>query len=139
VKDFREILNIDKEVFNPRNPAYDVYVYLTYGSDLLVADVGNRIAGYIVTMNVDKTTGKIISFAVRKEYRRAGIGSMLLKRAVERLKARGKKKIILEVRVSNIQAQNLYKKFGFQIVDVIPGYYSDGEDAYLMSLTFTEQ
>ena len=65
-RDYKEVLQIDKEVFEPRNPAYDLYIYLTYGNDLIVADIGNRIAGYIVTMDVDRFTGKIISFAVRK-------------------------------------------------------------------------
>ncbi len=139
VKDFREILEIEQEAFSPRNPAYDVYIYLTYGSDFLIADVGNKIAGYIVTMDVDVVTGKIIAFAVRKQFRGMGIGKMLLKNAIERLEARGKKKITLEVRVSNETAQNLYKKFGFEIVDIIPGYYSDGEDAYLMVRTAREQ
>ncbi|WP_330999830.1 ribosomal protein S18-alanine N-acetyltransferase [Archaeoglobus neptunius] len=138
-RDFKEILEIDKEAFSPRNPAYDVYVYLTYGSDLLVADLGNKIAGYIVTMDVDETTGKIIAFAVRKEFRRMGIGKILLGSAIKRLEGRGKKKIILEVRVSNIPAQELYKKFGFKVAEIIPGYYSDGEDAYLMIRTFQEQ
>nr|WP_230972260.1 ribosomal protein S18-alanine N-acetyltransferase [Archaeoglobus neptunius] len=132
-------MEIDKEAFSPRNPAYDVYVYLTYGSDLLVADLGNKIAGYIVTMDVDETTGKIIAFAVRKEFRRMGIGKILLGSAIKRLEGRGKKKIILEVRVSNIPAQELYKKFGFKVAEIIPGYYSDGEDAYLMIRTFQEQ
>ncbi len=135
VRDFKELLEIDAEVFKSRNPAYDVYVYLTYGSDLLVADIGSRVAGYIVTMDLDERTGKIISFAVRPEYRRMGIGSMLLKKAIERLKARGKKRVLLEVRVSNEPAQRLYKKFGFKIVDTLPCYYSDGEDAYLMELS----
>ncbi len=139
VRDFKEILEIDREVFRPRNPAYDVYVYLTYGSDLLVADTGTKIAGYIVTMDVDSETGKIISFAVRKEFRGMGIGKMLLRSAIERLKMRGKKKIMLEVRVSNVYAQSLYKKFGFKTIDIIPGYYSDGEDAYVMALHLTEQ
>ncbi len=138
-RDFKEILEIDKEAFNPKNPAYDMYVYLTYGSDLLVADIGSKIVGYIVTMDVDDVTGKIISFAVRKEFRGKGIGKMLLKSAIERLKTRGKKKITLEVRVSNVQAQALYEKLGFKITEVIPSYYSDGEDAYFMVLHVTEQ
>lgn len=134
-KDFKEILEIDKEAFSPRNPAYDVYVYITYGSDLLVADTGSRIAGYIVTLDIDEFTGKIMAFAVKKEFRGMGIGKMLLSEAIKRLEGRGKRKIILEVRVSNVPAQKLYKKFGFEIVDVIHGYYSDGEDAYLMART----
>ncbi len=138
-RDFREILEIDKEAFSPRNPAYDVYVYITYGSDLLVADIGSKIAGYIATMDIDEVTSKIIAFAVRKEFRRMGIGKMLLRNAIDRIVGRGKRKIMLEVRVSNIPAQQLYKKFGFVIADVLPGYYSDGEDAYLMVRTIREQ
>ncbi len=138
-RDFKEVLEIDSEAFHPRNPAYDVYIYLTYGSDLLVADIGGRIAGYIVTMDVDEFTGKIISFAVRREFRRRGIGSMLLKAAIDRLRGRGKKRITLEVRVSNIEAQRLYRKFGFEVETTIPHYYSDGEDAYLMVLDLSEQ
>jgi len=138
-RDFREILEIDKEAFSPRNPAYDVYVYITYGSDLLVADIGSKIAGYIATMDIDEVTSKIIAFAVRKEFRRMGIGKMLLRNAIDRIVGRGKRKIMLEVRVSNIPAQQLYKKFGFVIADVLPSYYSDGEDAYLMVRTIREQ
>lgn len=138
-KDFREILEIDKEAFSPRNPAYDVYVYITYGTDLLVADTGSKIVGYIVTMDIDEVTSKIIAFAVRKEFRGRGVGKMLLKHAIDRITGRGKRKIMLEVRVSNTTAQQLYKKFGFVIVDVIPGYYSDGEDAYLMVRTVLQQ
>jgi len=39
----------------------------------------------------------------------------------------------LEVRVSNAQAINLYKKLGFEDYGVRPGYYSDNrEDALIM-------
>ena len=138
-RDFREILEIDKEAFSPRNPAYDVYVYITYGSDLLVADIGSKIAGYIATMDIDEVTSKIIAFAVRKEFRRMGIGKMLLRNAIDRIVGRGKRKIMLEVRVSNIPAQQLYNKFGFVIADVLPSYYSDGADAYLLVRTIREQ
>ncbi|MEM3896121.1 MAG: ribosomal protein S18-alanine N-acetyltransferase, partial [Archaeoglobaceae archaeon] len=132
IRDFNEVLEIDKEAFNPRNPSFDMFVYLTYCNELLVADIGNKIAGYVVTMDVDKITGKIVSIAVRKEFRGHGIGEALLREAIKRLRARGKTKIALEVRVSNKPAQELYKKLGFRIVDTIPSYYSDGEDAYYM-------
>ena len=36
------------------------------------------------------------------------------------------------VRVSNLPALGLYRKLGYEIVDTWRGYYSDGEDAYLM-------
>lgn len=139
MSDFKDVLEIDKEAFNPRNPSFDMYVYLTYGSDIFVADIGNKIVGYVVTMDVDQLRGKIVSLAVRKEFRGSRIGEHLMRRAIERLREKGKKEIALEVRVSNKVAQRLYEKLGFRIVETIPSYYSDGEDAYYMVLRFSEQ
>ncbi len=138
VKDFRDIVEIDAEAFGNRNPVYDTYVYVTFGSDLIVADTGGKVVGYIALMDLGKDA-KIISFAVKKEFRRKGIGTKLLKTAIERCKQRGKERILLEVRVSNTVAQRLYKKNGFKIIDVIPNYYNDGEDAYLMALDLNVQ
>ena len=43
--------------------------------------------------------------------------------------------VVLEVRVSNVVAQRLYDKYGFQTVGIKPHYYSNnGEDAYDMRL-----
>ncbi len=136
-KDFRDVMEIEREAFSPRNPIYDVYIYVTYGSDLLVADIGGKVVGYIAVMDLDRETSKIVSFAVKKEFRGRGIGKRLLSTAIERCRERGKKKVLLEVRVSNYVAQRLYKKMGFEIVNVIPNYYHDGEDAYLMALDLT--
>ncbi|MCX8172195.1 MAG: ribosomal protein S18-alanine N-acetyltransferase [Archaeoglobaceae archaeon] len=138
-KDFKDVLEIDQEAFNPKNPSFDMYVYLTYGNDIFVADIGNKIVGYVVTMDLDQVRSKIVSLAVRKEFRGIGIGEYLMKKAINRLRERGKKEISLEVRVSNSVAQKLYEKLGFKIVSTIPNYYSDGEDAYYMVLKFNEQ
>ena len=45
----------------------------------------------------------------------------------------------LEVRVSNIAAQNLYKKLGFKTETIRKDYYQDNhEDAYLMLVKLGE-
>jgi ribosomal-protein-alanine N-acetyltransferase len=137
-RDFQDIVAIEKEAFSPKNPAYDVYIYLTHGSDLFVADIGGKIIGFIVLMEIGREA-KILSFAVKNEFRRMGIGSMLLDIALKRCREKGKTRIFLEVRVSNKVAQALYKKKGFEIVETIPNYYSDGENAYLMALNLTGQ
>jgi len=138
VKDFKDIVTIDAEAFGNRNPVYDAYIYITFGSDLIVADIGGRVVGYIALVDYGREA-KIISFAVKREFRGKGIGTKLLKTAIERCKQRGKERILLEVRVSNTTAQRLYKKNGFKIIDVIPNYYNDGEDAYLMALDLKGQ
>ncbi len=45
----------------------------------------------------------------------------------------GAEEVYLEVRVSNTPAINLYKKLDYRVVDLIKGYYHDGEDAYIMA------
>ncbi|MCD6493175.1 MAG: ribosomal protein S18-alanine N-acetyltransferase [Archaeoglobaceae archaeon] len=137
VRDFRDVLEIDAEAFNSRNPAYDVYIYLAYSSNFLVADIGGKAVGYIVTMDMG-VDSKIMSFAVKKEFRGKGIGSMLLKEVIKRCKNKGKHRILLEVRVSNVVAQKLYKKNGFKTIEILPKYYNDGEDAYLMELRLVD-
>ncbi|AEA47950.1 ribosomal protein S18-alanine N-acetyltransferase [Archaeoglobus veneficus] len=136
--DYTDVLEIDNEAFSPKNPAYDLYIYLTYGSDMLVADIGGKIVGYVALMEVG-LEAKIMSIAVKKAFRNMGIGGKLLDEAIKKCKERGKIRLFLEVRVSNYVAQHLYKKKGFEIVDIIPNYYNDGEDAYVMALNLAGQ
>jgi len=42
--------------------------------------------------------------------------------------------VFLEVRVSNEVALRLYKAAGFEVVETLKNYYSDGEDGYRLSL-----
>ncbi len=137
-KDYWDVLQIDREAFSPTNAAYDVYLYLKYGH-ILVAELNKKVVGYVTVMELEGGDAKIMSIAVKKEFRRMGIGSKLLDEAIKWCRARGKRRLLLEVRVSNIPAQNLYKKKGFSVIGVTPNYYSDGEDAYIMSLNFEGQ
>lgn len=77
----------------------------------------------------------IINLAVHPDYRRKGIGELLLIHAIElsiELKAI---LITLEVRVSNLLAQELYSKYGFSERGIRHAYYLDNrEDAVIMTL-----
>ncbi|AGG06242.1 Ribosomal-protein-S18p-alanine acetyltransferase [Dehalococcoides mccartyi] len=77
----------------------------------------------------------LVSVAVREAYRRKGFGELLL---INSLKEAIKHKcfeMTLEVRVSNIVAQNLYLKYGFAIKGIRKKYYLDNhEDALIMTL-----
>ena len=79
----------------------------------------------------------ISTLALRPEWRRRGLGELLLASFCEKALQRGARVINLEVRTSNTVAQNLYEKYGFKITKTHEGYYSDnGEDAYIMSTRF---
>lgn len=64
---------------------------------------------------------------VDDNYKRQGIGSRLIKE----LEKNNINNITLEVRESNNEAINFYKKNGFEIVSIRKNYYGD-ENGYLM-------
>jgi ribosomal-protein-alanine N-acetyltransferase len=76
----------------------------------------------------------IIAIGVRNGYRRRGIGEGLLIATIELVQILNAHVVTLEVRASNMIAQELYKKYGFQVTGRRLKYYSsDGEDAIIMS------
>ncbi len=77
--------------------------------------------------------GHIVSIAVIGEYRRKGIATRLLEEALDGFREYDASESFLEVRESNIEAINLYEKFGYVKKKVLPGYYRDGEDALLFT------
>jgi len=76
----------------------------------------------------------ICTIAVHPQWRGRGLGELLLLALIERGIELGANSATLEVRVSNRVAQELYSKYGFEIVSRRRGYYSDNnEDAYIMT------
>lgn len=82
----------------------------------------------------------ITSIAVRNDYRRKGIGELLMIAIFELALQLQADVVTLEVRVSNVNAQNLYTKYGFKAVGERRRYYLDRgpsgdtrEDALIMT------
>jgi ribosomal-protein-alanine N-acetyltransferase len=72
----------------------------------------------------------IAKLAVHPAYRRRGIASILLQDLLERIRELGIGGAFLEVRRSNLPAQELYRRFAFRFERVQPhAYPNDGEDA----------
>ncbi len=81
----------------------------------------------------------ISTIATHPDYRGRHYGELVLAGMVQKSRALGAEYVVLEVRVSNRVAQNLYHKYGFSIVDTRARYYRDGEDAYDMRLHFSPE
>lgn len=76
----------------------------------------------------------ISTLATHPAWRRRGIAELLLVAMTERAAELGMRVMTLEVRVSNITAQALYRKYRFEVVGQRVHYYSDnGEDAWIMT------
>jgi len=81
-----------------------------------------------------KNNGHLVSIAVLKSYRRLGIASTLLSHSMKKIKKYKIDEFVLEVRVSNFEATNLYKRFNYHTHSIKEKYYRDGENAYYMTL-----
>lgn len=109
----------------------------------IVAEQNGKIVGYIMSrIEVGLNNfglgglirkGHVVSIAVMPQNRHKGVASALLKTAMDGMRIYKAKQIYLEVRVTNDSGIKLYKKLGLDITRTISGYYSDGEDAYVMT------
>ena len=76
----------------------------------------------------------ITDICVRKKFRQQGIATLLLKELIAETKKQNITSITLEVKTTNIPAQNLYSKFGFEILGIRKKYYKNRDDAYIMTM-----
>lgn len=72
---------------------------------------------------------RLITMDVAPEFRRHRLASLLLAACEAELVQRHVRQFRLEVAVSNVAAQALYKSFGYEFVSRIARYYPTGEDA----------
>ena len=98
----------------------------------LVAEEDGTILGYAGAW-VILDESHITNIAVREAARGRGIGKKLTAELLQVLSNLGACYATLEVRVSNVRAQNLYKSLGFVSVGKRKRYYEDNnDDAFLM-------
>nr|MDO8100449.1 ribosomal protein S18-alanine N-acetyltransferase [Candidatus Njordarchaeota archaeon] len=145
VKDLDQVITVNKRCLPENYPSsFFIDLYERFPKSFLVTEsVGDgEVVGYIMC-RIERglsnfgfrlaRKGHVVSVAVVHEHRNRGIGQNLVAKALEAMRDYGASEYILEVRVSNKSAVSLYKRLGFNDAKIMKGYYSDGEDAYLMT------
>jgi ribosomal-protein-alanine N-acetyltransferase len=142
--DFNTLWAIDQSCFDPEiaYSRYELQVYLRRpGAFTLVAESEqlpasesnpSSIIAFVVAESSRRGMGHIITIDVRHIARRHHIGSALLAAAEERLRARKCQAVRLETAVDNASAISFYKRHRYDVIKVIPHYYSNGVDALLL-------
>ena len=96
------------------------------------AFVGERLGGYCGGLVVDGQV-QVLKIAVEDDMRRRGIARHLIGLVASDARDLGATEMTLEVRASNEGAQRFYGALGIERIGVRPGYYSDREDAVIMT------
>ncbi len=134
--DIEQVIAIDRVSFSLPWPERSFRFELTDNpaSRCWVAEVDGKIVGMIVVwLIVDEV--HVATIATHPDFRRQGIAKNLLSHALQHLSNEGAQSSFLEVRASNLAAQELYRKFGYEESGVRRRYYRDNdEDALLMTL-----
>jgi ribosomal-protein-alanine N-acetyltransferase len=80
-------------------------------------------------------TAQILTVAVLPQFRRAGLGRILVRGLVAEARRRNAIEVLLEVREDNEAARRLYESEGFEKLGIRRGYYDHGRvDAMTMRL-----
>ena len=134
-RDVPEVMEIERGSFSAPWSAFTFRSLLRRrNAVLLVAEEGERIAGYAVLWIVSGGA-ELGNLAVRPAFRGQGTGRALLHEVLREAAAGGVGTVFLEVRKSNEAARQLYAGAGFRFVGVRSDYYvSPREDALVMRI-----
>ena len=138
IDDAQLAAELDLKCFGARDACrreYFFHVAQDERQEFLVAELDGKIIA-CAGAEIANDTAEIESLAVAPEYRRIGVATKLMTKLLDAIQKRGATFIVLEVRPSNKAAIELYKKFGFQIVEREKNYYWN-EDAWIMAKDFS--
>lgn len=134
--DLPAVIELDKLSFTLPWPERSFRFELTDNpaSRCWVVDLDGKIVGMIVAwLLVDEA--HIATIATHPDHRRQGVARKLLTYALRYMSKEGAVNSFLEVRESNVPAQEMYRQFGYEPVGRRKRYYKDtDEDAILMNL-----
>ncbi|HEV2811544.1 MAG TPA: ribosomal protein S18-alanine N-acetyltransferase [Acidimicrobiales bacterium] len=130
----RSVLRIESQVC-PRPwtlPLYLAELGAASGRRYVVARTATSVVGYGGLM-VAAGEGHVTTLAVDPACQRRAVGSQVLHALASWGRDQGCTGLTLEVRMGNLAAQSLYRRFGFVPAGVRRGYYAEtNEDALIM-------
>ena len=107
-------------------------LYERFNHCFFIAEMAHRNVGFVLAVPIDEGTLRILMLAVDEPSRRMGVGTRLMEVVRKYAMGRRNRALTLEVEVGNKEAQEFYRRLGFEIIGLIQDYYRDRSDAYIM-------
>ena len=130
--DFDRIYEIEKRVFS--NPWSKESIKKELDNDSkslnLISEIDGQLMGYFFSHMISNEV-HILNIAIDVSFQHRGNGEVFFNQIFKKYLEYAN--VFLEVKRTNLPAINLYHKFGFEEIDIRKMYYSDGEDAVVMS------
>lgn len=132
--DVDEVLRIEQQVHDYPWTRGNFTDALDSGYLCKVLEQGGAMLGFVVMM-IAPDEMQLLDIGIAAAHQRRGLGRRLLVEAMKIAREMDVRRILLEVRPSNVAAQGLYFDAGFREIGLRRGYYpaADGrEDAIVM-------
>ena len=100
-------------------------------------EINGMVEAYLI-VGYNDWESEIFTIGVSNNCRRQGLAKTLLQNLKDFCLQTKKESIFLEVRKSNISAQQLYVSFGFKQIAIRKNYYENTEDAIIMEYKISE-
>jgi ribosomal protein S18 acetylase RimI-like enzyme len=108
------------------------HFYEHYPSCFFVARSQEGVIGFIIGIPMDELKLRVLMLAVKRSKVRNGVGTALMSSAETYASTRMMNSVVLEVGSKNGRAIEFYTKLGYKITGMIPEYYEDKSDAFVM-------
>jgi ribosomal-protein-alanine N-acetyltransferase len=133
--DLDELLPYEDELFGTESWSRQSYLDELADTELrqyLVAEQDGTVVGSAGLLVIGETA-QILTVGVLPAARRQGIGERLVQALLAEAVRRRASEVLLEVRMDNAAARQLYTKLGFAVIGTRRGYYDQGRmDAVVM-------
>lgn len=144
--DFDRVLQLERQLFGRGAWTYGMLAdelaglgrwYIVAEPERLDRAGDQPVVGY-AGLWFDGDVTQIMTIGVDPDVQRHGVGRQLMTALIERSRKVKAEAVLLEVRVDNAPAIEMYRQFGFEILGVRKRYYQPEDmDAYTMRLDLT--
>ncbi|MGX7195418.1 ribosomal protein S18-alanine N-acetyltransferase [Enterococcus olivae] len=137
--DIKELIQLERLVYDGHIPwtksAFLSELYSRHVHQYLCLLIEDQIIGF-VGVRVVFDDGHLTNIAILPEHQNKGLGSLLMNEAEQFARKNRCQTMSLEVRLSNRDAQRIYRKHGFESRRILTAYYNEGNEDALDMVKF---